>query len=124
MKVDVIERRGQAVVVEWMNGDCPCRAIVPHNEARGGKCASEVLERGIPYGDDFAAILAEAGLPTAEDIACSLHRFNIWSGDDLRRDIKVARLAILTAFGELLAALLRETNVKLKEARRNAAHRD
>jgi hypothetical protein len=122
INVSVVEIRGQAAVVEWMDDGCPHRAIVPHDAASGGHCDTETLRRGIRYGDDFSEALKDVGPVTPQEIECMLHRFDLWTGEDIGADVKMARLALAEVFGRYLAALLRNTGKKAKEKARAAYH--
>ena len=123
VEVRGIEARGEALVVEWEDGGCPRRAVVPADAVRRGRCERLTLERGIPYGDDFAAALEGVETPGPDEIECALHRAGLWDGEDLRRAPGLLKQALERVFAPTLTALLRGTGRKARRKAR-AAHRD
>lgn len=123
IEVQGVEMRGEAMVVEWDDGGCPRRAIVPAVAAVSGRCERETLERGIPYGDDFAAALEGVEMPSPEGVECALHKLGLWDGEDLRRSPGLLKVALEKAFAPVTVALLRGSGRKAREKER-AAYRD
>ena len=116
MRVTIVKREGGTAVVEWREGDTPFRATLPLVElaiAPDGRTAECVHpEWGIPYGEDFAALITPSASP--ESIDRELKRAGIWTAEDLHGNPNGAAGAIQRAYGVDLAGLLTATRQLLK----------
>jgi hypothetical protein len=107
IKVKIIERQGQTVLVEHDRGAGPHRVFVPADKLEGNDIGEDVLNAGIPYGEDWTTwVDKEHG----EAFAAQLCATQIWTKDDL-----------LARSHEVRAALQRiYVNPKLTEMLRRA----
>lgn len=84
----------------------PCDIAVAEltldRDGRGAEC--EHPEWGIPYGEDFSALVNPAA--TGESIDRELKRAGIWTVEDLLANPNGAAGALQRAYGVDLAALL------------------
>lgn len=108
MKVTIVKQTGGTAVVEWREGDTPYRATLPLVELtvdRDGKTAECAHpEWGIPYGEDFSALISPAA--TGETIDRELKKAGIWTAGDLLANPNGAAGALQRAYGVDLSALL------------------
>ena len=111
MNVKVITRIDEHALIEWVDAGQINRSIVPANEVQGNTC--EQPERGVPYGEDWAALLSELNVDL---LVSELHRRGIWTADDLQANHKAALGAIHTVAGELFNSLL--SSAKARKARK------
>ena len=80
IKVGILERQGQTVLVEYDLGAGRQRAFVPANKLSGNDIDEDILAAGIPYGEDWAAWVDEAH---GEAFAAQLHATGIYTKKDL-----------------------------------------
>lgn len=92
--VRVMAAEGESALVEWQGKAGRFRAYVPAVEVQGDKCATEILEAGIPYGVSWERCIADLADLTPKRVAAELRRAGIWTLDDLRVRRKQAKLAL------------------------------
>lgn len=108
MKVTIVQRTGGTAAVEWREGETPYRATLPlaeltlDRDGRGAECGHP--EWGIPFGEDFSALIHPAA--TGESIDRELKRAGIWTVEDLLANPNGAAGALQRAYGVDLATLL------------------
>jgi hypothetical protein len=91
LKVTVLARQGQSVLVEWTDGGTR-RGYVPADELEDGKVAKDVLEAALPYGVPWGAFVDFSRL-TPEEFEAKLRAMGIWTIADLERQPRmVARV--------------------------------
>ena len=105
VKVKVVQRKGQAALVEWIAGDGAHRATIPLATIHKGQVAQDELEYGIPYGEPWEELITIGATP--ESIAAELRRCGIWTREDLETRPNQALGAIQAVYGCGLADLLR-----------------
>lgn len=111
MNVKVITRIDGHALIEWADDAGLNRSIVPVNKVQGSAC--DHPEWGVPYGEDWAALLSELNV---ELLVSELHRRGIWTADDLQANHKAALGAIHTVAGDLFNSLL--SSAKARKARK------
>ena len=105
VKVKIIQRKGQAALVEWVDSEGTHRATIPMGVIRKGQAAEDELSYGIPYGEPWEELITVSA--TSETIAAELRRCGIWTREDLEARPTQALSAIQSAYGVGLADLLR-----------------
>jgi len=103
--VRVVQKKGQAALVEWVDFDGTHRATIPAKAIIGGKTAKDELDYGITYGEPWEEMIVLSATPEA--IAEQLRKCGIWTREDLEARPNQALSAIQAAYGVGLAALLR-----------------
>ena len=103
--VRVVQKKGQAALVEWVNFDGIHRATIPATAVKGGKVAKDELDYGISYGEPWEEMIVLSA--TSEAIAAELRRCGIWTREDLEARPNQALGAIQAVYGVGLTALLR-----------------
>lgn len=102
---------GVSFLVEYVSNGEVFRVIVPNPE--NGKVERDVLDLGVPYGIDWAAILKPAK-PTPEDFARALKNADIWTLSDAMTRPNEVISALHAVYGIDLAAVLTAAN-KIQE---------
>lgn len=105
VKVKIVQRKGQAALVEWVDDAGTHRATIPGGVIRKGQVADDELSFGIPYGEPWEELITLSTTP--ETIAAELRRCGIWTREDLEARPNQALGAIQAAYGCGLADLLR-----------------
>ena len=103
--VTIIKSRGDAALVQWLEGGALKRGYVPLSLVREGQVEAEELRDAAPYGVEWARFLR----PEAVEIAEDLRREGIWTYQDL---VSVNPRAAFARYAETLFA---EFIVKVKE---------
>lgn len=95
LRVRVVERRGESVVVERVMDDVPWRGVLPKDALRtDGRVAKPDLDAAIPYGVPWEEF--DFRTPTARELCTALRKRGIWTYEDLTRRPQTARKAILS----------------------------
>jgi len=105
VQVTVVQKKGMAALVEWLDADGMHRATIPAHTIKGGKVAKDELDYGIPYGEPWEEMIVLNATPEA--IAEQLRKCGIWTKEDLESRPNQALSAIQAAYGIGLTALLR-----------------
>jgi len=105
VKVKIIQKKGQAALVEWIADDGTHRATIPLDMIHKGQVENEILGCGIEYGEPWQELIMISATP--ESIAAELRKCGIWTVEDLETRPNQALSAILAAYGVGLADLLR-----------------
>jgi len=105
VQVKVVQKKGMAALVEWLDVDGMHRATIPATAVKGGKVAEDELDYGITYGEPWEEMIVLSATPEA--IAEQLRKCGIWTREDLEARPNQALSAIQAAYGVGLAALLR-----------------
>lgn len=103
MNVKVIAQYDGHALIEWTDETGLNRSVVPVVDVSSGEC--EHPERGVPYGEDWAALLISIGLDV-DLLVAEFHRRGIWTAADLQANHKAALGAILAVAGRLLGDLV------------------
>lgn len=112
--VKVLQANGAAVLVEWRDGDMPCRAYLPAGVVVAGTVADEELARGITYGVEWQDEIKLAA--TAHDLQRNLRGANIWTASDATAHAVVVQSVIQKTYGIDLAAVLTVARQQLRRA--------
>ena len=111
--VKIVQRQGQAALVEWTDNGVTRRSTVPASVVEKGRVPTAELRRGIPYGEPWEDLIELHATPAT--LAAELRRRGIWTVDDLQANAEVARGAIMDAYGCELAHLLRAVKERREE---------
>jgi len=103
--VRVVQKKGMAALVEWLDADGMHRATIPAQAIKGNKVAKDELGYGIPYGEPWEEMITLSATPKA--ITAELRRCGIWTREDLEARPNQALGAIQAVYGIGLTALLR-----------------
>lgn len=103
MRVTVVGKRGQAVLVEFQQGGLR-RVYVPRDAVMDEEVDDGALEAGIPYGVPWEEFVQVVGV-TPDDLADALRRRGIWTAEDLQKRHDAALGALMALTGLTLAAL-------------------
>ena len=106
--VRVVQKKGMAALVEWLDANGTHRATIPVKAIRDNKVAKDELDYGIPYGEPWEDLIVLAATPAV--IAEQLRKVGIWTYEDLLSRPNQALGAIQAAYGFDLAALLKAAN--------------
>lgn len=108
MQIVILEQRGAAALVEWLDANGLHRATIPATEIKlAGETANaayDILVQGIPYGDAWE--LLPLGNVGAEIVANELRARGIWTAQDLNKNLAGARAALLASYSQDLQTLL------------------
>ena len=114
INVTVVQRNGQAKVVEWLDGDGKVsRGRIPADKEVDGQVDEAVLDRAMAYGLPFARFITLQATPEA--VEERLHQVGIWTAEDLEKKHAAAAGALMAVYGVDLAALKAAVRVYLKE---------
>ena len=102
MRVEVIRKKGQVVLVQWEGQ----RAYVPAEVVVDDQCPSEELQMGIPYGVPWAEVVGDLIL-TGEEIEYTLRGHGIWTLEDVRKEPMKAAAALLAVHKMGVSDLIR-----------------
>ncbi len=110
--IQVVEKRGTARVIEYRASDgglrrCVLPAEVVREGLAGDGLTEEELERGIPYGEDWAVMLEGVDMPTPETVAQALRDIGIWTAEQARKSVGTVRVALARAYAPVTTAMLR-----------------
>jgi len=92
MRVTVIRRKQQTVLVEWQD-EGRWRAYVPAEAVTDDECPSEELQMGIPYGVPWAEVVGDLVI-TGKQIEDTLKRHGIWTLEDAKKNPMKAATAL------------------------------
>lgn len=107
-EVQVIRRKANLMLVEWIDSEMPKRAWVSGDmviEDRGMTALVARPEAGVPYGVEFWRLFTTNQV-TPQDVDKALKRRGIFTIADLRANPNVALNAIMSVHGFNLSALL------------------
>lgn len=116
MIVNIVERVGQSLVVQWNDDEGIHRSIIPEELVNGNVVDKKSLSMAIPYGVDWANVFDEImNEVTPEVVATELRKRGIWTVEDLLSNSQAALGAIQEAYGVDFAKLLRAARKLTKE---------
>lgn len=107
----IIERRGKAVLVEWLDdGDMLRRVTIPAGKLAGNDADEDALAAGVPYGLDWEAL----DFPVFDSAAFAneLRRQGIWTAAEFLRQLHLVRAAIQKSY---INPLLEELTVEVSK---------
>jgi hypothetical protein len=114
----VLEGRG-AVLVQWLEGNSLRRGWIPTTAVNDDfEVKDSVLKKAAPYGLPFEKFLPKFTI-TPTDLADSLHRYGVWTFDDVQKNPNQIAKALLACMGwhaSQLQTSVREFNAKKEEA--------
>lgn len=114
MKVTIIQPKGAAAVVEWVDREGIHRSIIPRSEIDSeGSVSDETLQAGVPYGAQWSEV--ELKPITGEMVEQALYRAGIWTFDDLQKNSAAAIGAIHSAYGAILSSLYQFAKSEVKD---------
>lgn len=101
--IRVIERQGEAALVEWMveGGDFN-RGIVPIKSLTGDAVRSTILSKAIPHGVKWEKFITLTA--SVQDIGRELRRRGIFTIDDLNQNPTALQKAIIDSLGKDISA--------------------
>lgn len=105
MQVQIIEKRGKAVLVEWQDAVGAHRGILPAQiVGDGNDVPYSSLQAAMPYGIPWERI----ALPTVtlEQFAQAFRAKGIWTEADLQHKLPQARQAMQEVYGITLGFLI------------------
>jgi len=111
--VKIIQRQGQAALVEWIDDGVTRRSTVPSAVIQKRRVPTAELKRGIPYGEPWEELIELKATP--EILAAELRRRGIWTVEDLQANPEIARGAIMDAYGCELGHLMRAVKERREE---------
>lgn len=107
IKVSILQRDGQAALVEWLDRDGSHRGILPfavlQEEEHEMFATEEALQQAVPYGYLWETL--PLGCVGAEQVAATLRAHGIWTLQDAKNRIAVVRAAIQAAYKQDLEQL-------------------
>ncbi len=120
--IQVVQKKGRARIVEYRASDgslrrCILPAKVVREALAGDGLTEEELERGIPYGEDWAMMLEGVDIPTPETVAQALRDIGIWTAEQARKGPGTVRVALTRAYTPVTTAILRGSRA-IQKARR------
>ena len=104
MKVQIIARDGDAVLVEYEQDGKPRRVVVPKDVVHGTQVSKENLDASIEYGVGLNIVLE---FPTAAQFIEKLNARGVWTNEDLLQNMATVR-AILNEYVAINQARIRE----------------
>jgi hypothetical protein len=111
VQVRVAERKGQSVLVEWLDGKDRRRVFVPANKVEGDKVEDAVLDAGIPYGVPWREFVDMSGI-TPEMVERELRRRGVWTAADMERNTVGVSKAIAALISPVVIGLRRAAREK------------
>lgn len=82
MNVKVVDANEHVAVVEYVEEPQTYRrVVVPAHTVAGETCPEDVLQEGIPYGEDWASWITGEDVPGR--VANELHRRGLWTLEQL-----------------------------------------
>lgn len=112
VSVRVVERKGKSALVEWTVGDNDRkRAFVPAEAIEGGnKCDENVIKAGIPYGIPWEELADISGI-TPEAIGREMRRRNLWTAEDIERNMQKVSKVIAVLISPVIMSLRRAAKI-------------
>ena len=101
--VEVVSVKDKTSLVKYLDGDNLRKVYVPTSKLSKGKVEEPVLKKGVPYGLPWDKI--ELPEITGEQLADELHKRNIWTAEEFRRNPEGIRAAVNHLYGKPLAIL-------------------
>lgn len=110
--IQVVQKQGRARVIQYRASDggqrrCVLPAEVVREALAGDGLTEEELERGIPYGEDWAVMLEGVEMPTPETVAQALRDIGMWTAEQARKSVGTVRVAMARAYAPVTTAILR-----------------
>ena len=106
LPVAIIATDNETALVEYYSSDGLVRVSIPRNKLfDSGKVDEDVLESGIPYGDDFDAVLPK-------DIIRAFHANGLWTYADVMRERQLVTDLLIV---KLVAPVLEKITAKISE---------
>lgn len=87
MKIKVISKRKDSVLVEFRKGDRLQRAYVPFTDIKDGEVSEYKLKLGIPYGVEWAKYITLQATP--QDLEDNLRNAGIWTAQDALQNPRI-----------------------------------
>jgi hypothetical protein len=113
-RVTLVNRKGQSVLVEYVEAGTVHRRYVPVDEVQGGAVENEVLEQGIQYGFPWEEVELTFN---AEQFAKEMHNVSIWTVEDALRNPKNLWSALRATLAENLTEILTIASGEKKRGR-------
>jgi hypothetical protein len=101
--VEVLKVKGKTTLVKYLDGDNLRKVYVPTSKLSKGQVEESVLKKGVPFGLPWDKI--ELPEITGEQLADELHKRNIWTAEEFRRNPQGVRAAVNSLYGKPLAIL-------------------
>ena len=101
--VEAISIKDKTTLVQYLDGGTLRKVYIPTSKFVKGKVEESVLQKGVPYG--LAWDKVELPEITGEEISAELHKHNIWTAEEYRRNPNGVRAAINHLYGKPLAIL-------------------
>ena len=101
--VQVISSKDKTSLVKYLDGDTLYKVYIPTTKLSEDEVEESILSKGIPYGLPFENVkLPEI---TGAELAYELHKRDIWTAEEFRRNPDGVRAAINHLYGKPLAIL-------------------
>lgn len=113
VKVEVIRKKGQAALVQWVEGGSVRRGSIPLDALQGDMVDQKMLQMAIPAGFPWASIIELSVTP--QIIEENLHRVGIWDLDDLLKNPQAAVGALQAAYKVDVAHLTKQARLFKKQ---------
>lgn len=107
--VQIIARKGETALVEWLAGEDLRRSVVPAEIVTvdaAGQAWCEAPEQGMAYGWPWEQLIVLQATP--EQVARELRKRGIWTVEDLKANVMAAVAAFQTVYGMDVSRLLVE----------------
>lgn len=115
-KVTVIQKGGNALLVQYMTSGFTERKYIPADQLGDGQVLASVLEQGIPYGYPFEEIQIEFD---ARKFANELHQIDIWTPDDALRNPQKLWTALNATYADNISKILETARHEKKGVKQN-----
>lgn len=113
VSVTPIKTENNVTLVEYRHNGKVHRVLVPVDEVTGDSVSLEVLESGIPYGEDWESVLESVVDKKHSDIiAEKLREYGLWTTLDAKKNLPAVRQAVIEGFTDVMSAFLAHINNK------------
>jgi hypothetical protein len=102
-KVNVVSKKGETVLVEYMQDGKSERKYIPANELGDGHVLDNVLHQGIPYGYPFEEIYLTFD---SQKFANELHQVGVWTVEDTLKYPQKLWSALNATFADSISKIL------------------
>ena len=112
--VEVISVKDKTSLVKYLDGDDLRKVYIPTSKLSKDKVDETVLKKGVPYGLPWDKI--EFPEITGEQLAKELHKRNVWTAEEFRRNPEGVRAAVNHLYGKPLAILTKFVREELSKS--------
>jgi len=105
IKVSVIRRMGETILVEWMEGKRRKRGFIPTSKLDDDKVDEKEIAMARPYGIPFADVIQLKA--TSQQLEDKLYDNGIWTLEDLTANSRILPGILQSVYAVDMAALFR-----------------